>query len=114
MTAVEVILVEPLGKHPLTTATRTLGGQKVSSLEPVKKSLLQRYSTYIAQSILFYIFLFICLQSKKIQILKDQKAKVDRERGKFLEMKRKFQEELMLELEGVSEVKTKRKIKNKH
>ena len=56
----------------------------------------------------------LSFQSKKIQILKDQKAKVDREREKFLEMKRKFQEELMLELEGVSEEKRKTRHKYKY
>ena len=51
-------------------------------------------------------------QSRKIQTLRDQKAKVDREREKFLEMKKKFQEELLLELEAVSDISTgKRKSK---
>ena len=51
-------------------------------------------------------------QSRKIQTLRDQKAKVDREREKFLEMKKKFQEELLQELETVSDISTaKRKSK---
>ena len=42
-----------------------------------------------------------------------QKAKVDREREKFLEMKRKFQQELIEELEGIKDVKTPPKLKSR-
>ena len=49
-------------------------------------------------------------QSRKIKTLRDQKAKVDREREKFLEMKKKFQGELLQE--AVSDISTaKRKSK---
>ena len=68
----------------------------------------------VPYNIQLLLFLILHFQSKKIQILKDQKAKVDREREKFLEMKRKFQDELMDELKAVSEVKTKPKYKYKH
>ena len=42
-----------------------------------------------------------------------QKAKVDREREKFLEMKRIFQEDLMGELEGIKDVKTPPRLNSK-
>ena len=52
-------------------------------------------------------------QSKKIQRMERQKAKVDREREKFLEMKKKFQQELIEELEGIKDVKTPPRLKSK-